>query len=73
MKLSRKNMRRTNPVAITHSGSLQRIYTCVCGASISMCNSYPVTRRVNDFCETHNMSCADLYAAIKSGKKTVVI
>lgn len=51
--------RRTNLVGITHSGGSRRVYQCGgCGAWISMCARWPMTRRVAEFIAAHNHDCA---------------
>lgn len=57
-------LRRTSPVGITHSGGTRRVYSCICGDSVSMCATWPVTRRVRDFIVAHN-SCRTLPPGVR--------
>lgn len=49
--------RRENPVAIERNGGTQRVYGCICGASISMCAKWPMTLRVARWITEHNRDC----------------
>ncbi|HBD19460.1 MAG TPA: hypothetical protein DC063_04800 [Arenimonas sp.] len=56
-RANRPELRREHPVGITHNGSVRRVYGCVCGATVSMCNRWPVTKAVNDFWALHDATC----------------
>jgi hypothetical protein len=49
--------RRTNPVAIEHSGGTVRRYGCLCGDTITMCAKWPMTKRVSEWIAQHNATC----------------
>jgi len=47
------HLRRQGPVGIVRNGPSRRVYGCICGATISMCARWPVTKRVWDFIAAH--------------------
>jgi len=65
-KINRPALRRVTPVGITHNGGRQRIYGCICGASISMCAKWPMTKRVSDFVDAHNVSCVPAECRVRA-------
>jgi hypothetical protein len=53
-----KHMRRASAVGITKSTSRVLEFTCICGASISCCNAFKRTKRVDAFLRDHEIPCA---------------
>jgi hypothetical protein len=50
-------LRRTRPTAIRETGPRRTLIDCLCGASISYCTAWPVTRRVVVWRREHDLSC----------------
>jgi hypothetical protein len=46
-------LRRTHPVGLKDNGRHTRIYTCICGATISQTNRWPHPPAVIDFYNDH--------------------
>ena len=59
-------LRRTRPVGIVVSTSRRYVVQCVCGASRSCCNDYPITKTVERFRDLHNDSCAALFDGLRA-------
>lgn len=57
IRVMHPHLRRIAPVGITRNGSRKRVFTCLCGRSISMDPRWPETARVSEFRARHDREC----------------